>query len=414
MRILFLLLWILSVFGAVIWTNENPDKIQVIKSSLKKKYTKPEYNFVNENTNETDIVDANSYKISLKKIISLKGKTSFVLSNIKNKGKFNKDKISIYTQSGFRINNQELIKLNLNKRFHLEQNGGVKSIITVDGKEYSFMSSKNGKCYYASINNNQTSEEIFKSECLPFQRKKFDFNGLGSSFVINNDYIFLTLGTPTRNSDEISKLAQKNNSYFGKILRIKKTDFNNNKIVPTVYSSGHRTPQGITKLNNKVFSVEHGPKGGDELNLITNGKNYGWPLVSYGTKYFYDNEGKSYNLNHKINGFEEPIFAFIPSIGISALNTCPEKLKNYYKKNCLLALSLYGNELREGKSIIIFLLNEDLNQIHSMEKVFLGSQYPLRHFMTNEKNELYEDSEGNIYISVDNDGIYEVSFFDFR
>ena len=209
-------------------------------------------------------------------------------------------------------------------------------------------------------------------------------------------------------------MAQNSNSYFGKILKIKKADFNNNKILPTVYSSGHRTPQGITKLNNKVFSVEHGPKGGDELNLINNGKNYGWPLASYGTKYFYDNEGKSYNLNHKINGFTEPLFAFIPSIGISALNTCPEKLKNYYKKNCLLALSLYGNELREGKSIIVFLLNEDLTQIHSIEKIFLGTQYPSRHFMTNEKNELYEDEEGNIYISVDNDGIYQVSFFDFR
>ena len=68
MRIFFLLFWILSVFGAVIWTNENPDKIQVIKSSLKKKYTKPEYSFVNEKTNERDVVKANSYKIALKKM----------------------------------------------------------------------------------------------------------------------------------------------------------------------------------------------------------------------------------------------------------------------------------------------------------------------------------------------------------
>ena len=214
MRILFLLLWILSLFGAAIWTNENPDKIEVIKSSLKKKYTKPDYSFVNENMNEISVVDANSYKISLKKVISLKDKTSFVLSNIENKGKFNKNKILLYTQSGFKINNQQLTKLNLNKKFHLEQNGGVKSIITVDGKKYSFMSSKHDKCYYASINNNETSEEIFKSECLPFERKKFDFNGLGTSFVVNNDHILLTLGTPTRNSDEISKLAQNNTLGF--------------------------------------------------------------------------------------------------------------------------------------------------------------------------------------------------------
>ena len=42
---------------------------------------------------------------------------------------------------------------------------------------------------------------------------------------------------------------------------------------------------------NKIFSVEHGPKGGDELNLIESKKNYGWPLVSYGTRYMYVNNG---------------------------------------------------------------------------------------------------------------------------
>ena len=60
------------------------------------------------------------------------------------------------------------------------------------------------------------------------------------------------------------------------------------------------------------MSTEHGPKGGDELNLIENNKNYGWPLVSYGTRYMYDDKGKSYKINHEAENFTEPLIALIP------------------------------------------------------------------------------------------------------
>ena len=189
-------------------------------------------------------------------------------------------------------------------------------------------------------------------------------------------------------------------------------DFKKEKLKPKNLSIGHRNPQGLTKLNNHIFSVEHGPQGGDELNKIKLGFNYGWPKVSYGTKYFHDDEGKSYSIGHEKNGFEEPLFAFVPSIGISALNVCPSKLLNYYKKNCLIGLSLYGNNLRPGKSLLIFLLDEKFEKVHSVEKISL--EKPLRHFMTNDKNEIFEDSNGSIYLSSDNKGIYRVSFNNFR
>ena len=173
-----------------------------------------------------------------------------------------------------------------------------------------------------------------------------------------------------------------------------------------MFSQGHRVPQGLTILNEKIFNVEHGPKGGDELNLVIKGKNYGWPKVSYGTNYLKDNggDGTSYKINHKKNGFEEPLFAFVPSVGISSLNTCPSVLNDYYKKPCLLALSLYGNNLRKGYSLIIFLLNEELNKVNSIEKISLGDLV-LRHFVTDEQNRLFEDKKGNIYISADKKGI---------
>ena len=163
-----------------------------------------------------------------------------------------------------------------------------------------------------------------------------------------------------------------------------------------------------------MFSVEHGPRGGDELNKIIRGNNYGWPIVSYGIKYIMlDNSERFFKISHEKNGFEEPLFALVPSVGISALNKCPNILNNYYKKPCLMALSLYGNGLRPGRSIIIFLLNEKMDKVHSTEKIFLRDDLKLRHFVTNAKNELFEDENGDIYISADKKGIYRISFVDF-
>ena len=276
------------------------------------------------------------------------------------------------------------------------------------------LTSEKTNCYYAAIVSLETLLEIFKTECLPDKEDNYDFNGLGSSFIVDENYILLSLGTPTSKSSVINELAQNKNSFFGKILKFNKKDFNEEELIPYIYSYGHRVPQGMTKISSTVFAVEHGPKGGDEINLIDENKNYGWPISSYGTRYFYDNDGKEYKFNHMSNNFEEPLFAFVPSIGISALNKCPIILEKYYRKNCLIGLSLYGNDLRQGKSLIIFLLNDSLKKIDSMEKIFLGPEYPLRHFVTNSNNELYEDANGSIYVSVDNDGIFEIKFQNFR
>ena len=266
------------------------------------------------------------------------------------------------------------------------------------------------ECYYASIINLSDGKELFKTKCLP--DIDIDFNGLGSTTIHKDNEILISIGTPTSSSDAIRNLAQNKDSFFGKILSIKKDDFITNEINPKIYSVGHRNPQGITKIQEEIFSVEHGPKGGDELNKIRPNYNYGWPEVSYGTKYTYDNGGSSYILDHEKNGYEEPIFAFIPSIGISALNKCPTKLSDYYEKNCLIGLSLYGNDLRAGKSLLIFLLDENLEKIKSIEKILLDK--PLRHFMTDNKNKIYEDIDGNIYVSSDFNGVYRINFNNFR
>mgnify|MGYP007000370738 len=72
-----------------------------------------------------------------------------------------------------------------------------------------------------------------------------------------------------------------------------------------------------------------------------------------------------------------------------------------------------GNKLRPGRSMIIYLLNEKMNKVHSIEKIYLRDDLKLRHFVTSSKNELYEDINGNIYVSADKKGIYKLSFIDF-
>ena len=255
---------------------------------------------------------------------------------------------------------------------------------------------------------------------MPDTKKNTDFNGLGSSNVHLNNKIYLSLGTPEQFSSKISVLAQDNNSMFGKILEIDKNDLEEldleekSGLPLKIFSKGHRTPQGLTKVNNFIFSTEHGPKGGDELNKIVRNENYGWPMVSYGTQYLHDEGGKSFKVNHESNDFEEPLFAFVPSIGISSLNLCPNILKDYYKKPCLIALSLRGNNLKPGRSLIIFLLSSTMDRVNSIEKIDLGEGLRLRHFVTNSKNELYEDNKGSIYVSIDKKGIYKINFVQFR
>tara|TARA_E500000331_G_scaffold354819_1_gene408803 strand:+ start:186 stop:1427 length:1242 start_codon:yes stop_codon:yes gene_type:complete len=403
------IIWLVSLLVVSIWTFENPDKIELIKSMYKKNknpIVKIEETPINQ-------VTSNSFVVSFKRIMQLSNKTAFISYDDKS-DIFNPSFLKIYTQNGFLISNQNIKKINLPNTFTLQRNGGVKTIIFNKDKRFALISNNKKECFYASIVDLSISKEIFKSRCLPDSKKKTDFNGLGASNIHLKDSIYLSIGTPTQNSKLIYNLAQNDDSIFGKTIKVKKKNFSESLFKFKIFSKGHRNPQGLTKIKNKIFSVEHGPKGGDELNLIEEGNNYGWPVVSYGTRYMYDNNGKSYNISHENKNFTEPLFALVPSVGISSVNKCPNILIKYYNKKCLMALSLYGNSLRPGKSILIFLLNNDFDKIHSIEKIYLGDEMKLRHFVTNKKNELYEDLDGNIYVSVDRKGIFQINFSNFR
>jgi glucose/arabinose dehydrogenase len=120
--------------------------------------------------------------------------------------------------------------------------------------------------------------------------------------------------------------AQDPASHIGKILRI--TDDGavppDNPFVgkpgylPEIFTLGHRNPLGLAfnPITNELWSTENGPQGGDELNLITAGKNYGWPRVSLGRNY----DGSVVGEGFSAPGLEDPIVFWVPAIAVSGLS----------------------------------------------------------------------------------------------
>jgi len=87
---------------------------------------------------------------------------------------------------------------------------------------------------------------------------------------------------------------------------------------PEIWSYGHRNPQGLLfdPVKGNLWSIEHGPRGGDEINLIDKGRNYGWPVISFGKEYW---GPVSVGEGTKKAGMEQPVKVYIPSIAPGSL-----------------------------------------------------------------------------------------------
>jgi glucose/arabinose dehydrogenase len=120
------------------------------------------------------------------------------------------------------------------------------------------------------------------------------------------------------------EIAQRGDSYYGKVLR-----FNDDGTVPEnpftsregfhreIYSIGHRNMIGLTvhPETGEIWQNENGPQGGDEVNILKPGANYGWPLVSYGRDY----SGAPVSDKRTMEGVEDPVLFWVPSIAISGM-----------------------------------------------------------------------------------------------
>lgn len=157
------------------------------------------------------------------------------------------------------------------------------------------------------------------------QPKEESTNHFGSRLVFDREgHLFVTLGE--RQQDRLRGQAQDLDSHLGKVVRIMPdgTVPDDNPFVevegalPEIWSYGHRNPQGAA-LNPEtgVFWLnEHGPRGGDEINIPEPGKNYGWPVVSDGVNY----SGTPVGTGKKsAPGMEDPHYQWTPSIGASGM-----------------------------------------------------------------------------------------------
>jgi glucose/arabinose dehydrogenase len=137
----------------------------------------------------------------------------------------------------------------------------------------------------------------------------------GSRMAFGPDgLLYITTGAP------FDQQAQDPNTVYGKVLRLKDdgTVPADNPFVgktgmrPEVYSMGHRDQLGLTvhAPTGRILAAEHGPNGGDEINLILPGRNYGWPRVSFGRDY----QGPRISESPVASGIEQPLLLWIPSI----------------------------------------------------------------------------------------------------
>ena len=211
----------------------------------------------------------------------------------------------------------------------------------------------------------------------------------GGKMTIYNDYILLSVG-----DYRYRELAQDDDTFFGKILKINLDNINDIEI----FSKGHRNPQGLIYYNQEqIISTEHGPKGGDEINFIIQDKNYGWPISSYGDHYDgVFRESAPLNKSHKDFGFQEPIEYFVPSIGISDLIKIEKDFFDNRKENLFISSLKY-------KTLYIYELNNELTNIKKIDEIFIGER--IRDFTYLEKSNLYvmvlEDTPSLGILSID-------------
>jgi glucose/arabinose dehydrogenase len=271
----------------------------------------------------------------------------------------------------------KLSKINLkivNKNIKIDR---LFDILVVENFLYISYSHKVGNCvsYFVSFTEITNFEKFSFKELFTVKdcNDSGTFGKLKSYNHNGSKGILLTVSAGKYNRPSMD--AQNPNSFFGKTIFIE-IDKKNNYI----FSSGHRVIQGLYTENNFIIATEHGPRSGDEINKIIFKKNYGWPISSYGEKYDFDyEENYYYKKNHEENGYEEPIYYFTPSIGISEIKKLGNNFSNFLQDKFLIS-SL------NGRSIYFVSFDNKFSRVMTLEKIFINERVRDLEYETNSKN----------------------------
>jgi glucose/arabinose dehydrogenase len=156
----------------------------------------------------------------------------------------------------------------------------------------------------------------------------------------------------------------------------------------SIYSYGHRNPQGMAlhPETGEIWTHEHGPRGGDEINIVKKAANYGWPLITYGVNY----SGTEITDKTEMDGMMQPKWQWTPSIAPSAMQFVTSDVYPQWKGHMLVG-SL--------KFQYLLLMEMDENKVVSQSKVFED---------VGRLRSMSVSPDGYLYFGTDGNGIYKI------
>ncbi len=165
----------------------------------------------------------------------------------------------------------------------------------------------------------ENAEVIYRSNTPHPSEKHY-----GGRILFDGDNLIVSTGE--RSDIDARPLAQSVTSSLGKIIRITKDGdpapgnptFSGAGALPELYTIGHRNPQGLAKhpVTGDIWVGEHGPRGGDEINRLQPGANYGWPTITYGIEYSGETIGDGIQ---QMAGMEQPVYYWDPVVAPSGM-----------------------------------------------------------------------------------------------
>jgi glucose/arabinose dehydrogenase len=180
----------------------------------------------------------------------------------------------------------------------------------------------------------------------------------GCRMQLRDGYLFLSMGERFVARDSAQNLS----NHFGKIIRLHDdgrvpTDnpyVKTKSSLPEIWSYGHRNPQGMSfhPITGDLWISEHGPQGGDEINIVKPGHNYGWPIITYGEEYGGGKIGAG--ITHK-DGMEQPVYYYVPSIAPGGMMIYSGKAFPKWKNNIFsgaLALRHLNRAVIENNTVV--------------------------------------------------------------